>query len=118
MSADTPGRRGSLGWNLHLGAVVVAALGLLVTVVAHGDSPDANPAAGAFYLVLLILGLPWSLLLIAAGVAVGGVVDDLPVWSGDVLVVVAAGINLGLHRWRRQRRARRHGAGPRPSGED
>ena len=32
----------------------------------------------------MTLGMPWSLLLIAGGAALGGAVDDLPVWTGDV----------------------------------
>ncbi|QIK65728.1 hypothetical protein G7072_04670 [Nocardioides sp. HDW12B] len=98
-------RRPSTAWRIHLGVVVVATVGLLVAGIAHGDSPEADPLTAGFYLVLLLLGMPWSIVLIAAGTAVGGAVDDLPVWSGDVLVVAAAGINLALHHWIRRRRA-------------
>ena len=109
MSAAAPAR-GSLLWRFHLAIVVVAVLGLLVAVVAHGDSPEANVGAGLFYLLLMTLGMPWSLLLIAGGAALGAAVEDLPVWTGDVLVVLAAGVNLEIHRRLRRRRARRHGS--------
>ena len=117
MSGAAPAR-GSLLWRFHLAIVVVAALGLLVAVVSHGDSPDANVGAGLFYLLLMILGMPWSLLLIAGGSALGGAVDDLPVWTGDVMVILAAGANLELHRRLRRRRARRYGGSPRGLAED
>lgn len=117
MSAAAP-VRGSLLWRLHLAIVVVAVLGLLVAVVAHGDSPEANVGAGLFYLLLMTLGMPWSLVLIGGATALGGAVDDLPVWTGDVMVVLAAGVNLEIHRRLRRRRARRYDDGPSGLAED
>lgn len=116
--SDAVPAQGSLLWRSHLAVVVVATVGLVVAVAAHGDSPDANVGAGLFYLLLMTLGMPWSLLLIAGATALGGAVEDLPVWTGDVMVVLAAVGNLELHRRLRRRRARRHDGGSSGLAED
>ena len=79
---------------------------------------EALVDAGLFYLLLLTLGMPWSLVLIAGATALGGAVEDLPVWTGDVMVVLAAVLNLELHRRLRRRRARRYDDGLSGLAED
>ncbi|WP_152363544.1 hypothetical protein [Microlunatus speluncae] len=92
--SSTPGppQRGRIGSRVLLvhGIVVLAFLILYVIATALHTGPDANIGAGLVGLVLLVLGLPWTIPFLAGATEpTGGL--------GLLLRLGPAVLNLALH---------------------
>ena len=85
----------SVGVIIHALAVVPLAT-FFTLAVATTDQADANIGGGMAWMVLGLLGLPWSIAYFPLG---------LDGAAGDALVLGAAAVNVGLHyAWYRSKR--------------
>ncbi|WP_436535345.1 hypothetical protein [Actinoplanes sp. HUAS TT8] len=114
MTSDNPGE--------HVSGSVTKSAGRLTLLVLHAvlvippaviflsadEGPDADIGRGIIGLFLLLLGLPWSLLVVLLNVYSPPLPDSI-----SALTVVPALVNLALHVWLGFVRARAGHAGQR-----
>ncbi len=88
-SSSVPSPKGARILTVH-GIVVLAFLVLYVIATALHTGPDANIGAGLVGLVLLVLGLPWTVPFLAGGTGPDG-------GLGLLLRLGPAVLNVALH---------------------